>query len=177
MFFRLPARIFLLVCRELPKPPMKEFNNIDPLPTVSHETMLAELRMRQNLPVAVLAGCGAALLGAVIWAVITSVTGYQIGWMAVGVGFLVGFGVRLGKGIDRIYNIIGAALALAGCVAGNIFTVMSIASNMLGVGFWDVGMDFALEVMKATFSPMDLLFYGIAIYEGWRFSTKDPEIA
>jgi hypothetical protein len=167
----------MIGCKELPKPFMKEFNNIDPVPTVSHETMLAELRMRQNLPIAVLAGCGAAVLGAVLWAVITVVTGYQIGWMAVGIGFLVGFGVRLGKGIDRIYNVIGAVLALVGCVFGNIFAVMGIASSTLGVGFWDVRMDLAFEVMKESFSLMDLLFYGIAIYEGWRFSTKDPEIA
>jgi hypothetical protein len=26
--------------------------------------------------------------------------------------------------------------------------------------------------MEAFFSPMDLLFYGIAIYEGYRFSFK-----
>ncbi|MBN2684554.1 MAG: hypothetical protein JXR40_04700 [Pontiellaceae bacterium] len=29
-----------------------------------------------------------------------------------------------------------------------------------------------IEVMKLTFSPMDLLFYGIALYEGYKFSFK-----
>jgi len=27
-----------------------------------------------------------------------------------------------------------------------------------------------LDIMKETFSPMDLLFYGIAIYEGFKLS-------
>jgi hypothetical protein len=27
-------------------------------------------------------------------------------------------------------------------------------------------------LMQATFSPMDVLFYGIAIYEGYRFSFR-----
>jgi hypothetical protein len=27
--------------------------------------------------------------------------------------------------------------------------------------------------MRATFNPMDLLFYGIAVYEGYRFSFRE----
>ena len=29
--------------------------------------------------------------------------------------------------------------------------------------------------MKADFSPIDLLFYGIAIYEGYKFSFRQVE--
>jgi hypothetical protein len=29
-----------------------------------------------------------------------------------------------------------------------------------------------MDLMKATFSPIDLLFYGIAVYEGYRFSFR-----
>ena len=42
----------------------------------------AFLKDRQNLPLGLLAGLGAALGGAVLWAVITVATEYQIGYMA-----------------------------------------------------------------------------------------------
>jgi hypothetical protein len=29
------------------------------------------------------------------------------------------------------------------------------------------------ELMKNTFSPMDILFYGIAVYEGYRLSFRE----
>ena len=63
---------------------------------------LEQLRSQQNFPAAVVAGFAGGTVGAIVWAVITVATDYQIGWMAVGVGFLVGFAVRaVGKGIDR----------------------------------------------------------------------------
>ena len=37
-----------------------------------------------------------------------------------------------------------------------------------------------IEIMKETFSPIDLLFYGLAIYEGYKLSFRglaDEEIA
>jgi hypothetical protein len=73
------------------------------------EEALAELRSEQNYAGAVLGGLIGALVGAAIWAVITVSTHYQIGWMAIGVGFLVAVLVRyFGKGIDRVFGIIGA---------------------------------------------------------------------
>jgi hypothetical protein len=70
---------------------------------------LQRLRSEQNLVLAVLADGGASLLGACVWAAITFATSFQIGWMAVGVGFLVGYAVRtLGKGIDKSFAVVGA---------------------------------------------------------------------
>ena len=69
---------------------------------------------------AVLAGLIAAGLGAYLWAVITIATGYQIGFMAIGVGVLVGSAVRgFGKGIEPVFGVIGTTLALLGCAAGS----------------------------------------------------------
>ena len=53
-----------------------------------------QLKHEQSLPMGLMAGAGAALLGAIGWAVITALTKFQIGFMAVGVGFLVGTAVR-----------------------------------------------------------------------------------
>jgi len=45
---------------------------------------------------AILGGSIGGLIGAVIWAVVTHYSGYEIGWIAWGIGGLVGVGVRLG---------------------------------------------------------------------------------
>ena len=55
---------------------------------------LNTLRSEQNLFIGALAGLAAAMLGAGVWAAVTVLTEYQIGWMAVGIGVLVGFSMR-----------------------------------------------------------------------------------
>ncbi len=51
-------------------------------------------RSQQNLIGGILAGMVAASVGAILWAVITVATGFQIGFMAIAVGFLVGLASR-----------------------------------------------------------------------------------
>lgn len=137
--------------------------------------LLQQVRDNQNLPLALIGGLGASAVGAAIWALITVWTNYQIGWMAVGVGFLVGYAVRVfGKGIDRSFGIAGAALALLGCLAGNLLMICIMISRQEGVVLLDLlsrlNIPVVVELMKITFRPMDLLFYGISLYEGYNFS-------
>ncbi len=75
--------------------------------TLTREEMLAE----ENLPKGVLYAVIACIVGAAAWGLISVSTGYQIGYMAIGIGFLVGFAMRQGKGIRPVFGIIGATLA------------------------------------------------------------------
>jgi hypothetical protein len=129
----------------------------------------------QNLPMAILAGLAAAAVGAGLWALVTVLTGYQIGWMAIGVGFLVGLAVRLaGKGTTSTFQVLGAALALGGCLVGNLLTICAVTADKVGVSLiqmlFRLTPGLALDAMSATFSPMDLLFYALAIYAGYKYS-------
>ena len=138
---------------------------------------MSQARDDQNLSMGILAGIVAAVLGAVAWAIVTALTNYQIGWMAVGVGFLVGFSIRqFGKGFDSIFGISGAVLSLVGCLLGNLLTVCIVISRQESVPFVDLltrlNPAIAIELMKVTFSPIDLLFYGIAVYEGYKLSFR-----
>ena len=149
---------------------------IDPF---SFQRFMEEVKASQNLPLGFIGGIAAAIIGAIIWAIITIVTDYQIGWMAVGVGFLVGLAVRqFGKGIDRVFGLVGAGLALIGCLAGNLLTIALLISQQEAVSLFNVVLFLmmtpaaVIEFMTITFSPMDLLFYGIAIYEGYKFSFR-----
>ena len=139
------------------------------------QMFLDEIRAEQNLPLALLTGSIAAAIGAGLWTAITVATNYQIGFMAVGVGLLVGVAVRkFGKGIDKPFGIAGAGLSLLGCAVGNLLTACQIFANHEEVPLMKVVSSLtpnvAKEIMVATFSPMDLLFYGIAVYEGYRLS-------
>jgi hypothetical protein len=127
-----------------------------------------------NLPLGALAGLGAAIVGAAIWAAITAATEYQIGWMAIGVGFLVGFAVRfVGKGTEPTFGIVGAVLALLGCLLGNLLTFAWFAAEQTGLPFFTVltsDLGALIDFMSANFAAMDLLFYALAAYCGFRYA-------
>ncbi len=135
------------------------------------------LRKQQDVGFAVIGGLAAAIVGAVIWAVITVVTEYQIGYMAIGVGLLVGFSVRyFGCGIDQHFGYIGAFFALAGCALGNLLSQIGFIAQSESLGYFEtitlLNFDIILSVYRESFSPMDLLFYGIAAYEGYKFAFR-----
>lgn len=141
--------------------------------------LMNELKSEQSLSMAISGGLIASLVAALLWAVITYATKYQIGFMAIGVGFLVGYAVNyFGKGITTTFGIVGAVFSLFGCILGNILTTIIAASLQEGVPFSAILMAFltnpsiVAEILKETFSPIDLLFYGIAVYEGYRFSFR-----
>jgi hypothetical protein len=100
--------------------------------------------------------------------------------MAVGVGILVGYAVRrFGQGVDLSFGISGAALALAGCIMGNIFASCMFISRQAQVGLMDVvarlDLVIAVQIIAETFNPLDLLFYALAIYEGYIINALLPD--
>jgi hypothetical protein len=146
------------------------------------ERALQQLRADQRLWPAIGAGLAAALISAVLWALITVSTNYQIGFMAIGVGWFVGYAVRLfGKGVDQVFGVAGAVLALLGCVAGNLFSACHFLAAVEKVGVFSVisslTPSLAASLLQASFSGMDLLFYGFAVYEGYRFAFRQSAAA
>ena len=146
------------------------------------------LNSKQRFIPAIIAGVIAAGLCAILWGIISAVTGYQIGYMALGVGFVVGISIQMfGKGNTSIYGIFGAGLSLIACVIGNLISACAIFANSPEVseeGFSTVFLLFtcfinplmALEVLQETFTPIDLLFYGLALTIGYKTSfTSDSE--
>src|SRR4029078_7954573 len=92
----------------------------------------ADLFPEKKLLLGGLAGLAAAIIGAIIWAVVTVTAKYQIGWMAVGVGVLVGVALRIGNG-GKAFGILGAFLALFGCILGSYFSLIALAAAELHV--------------------------------------------
>ncbi len=134
---------------------------------------------QSNLGLAIIGGAVAALIGAAAWAAVTITTGYQIGFMAIGVGFLVGFVVRhLGKGSTPVFGAVGALLSLAGCVVGNIVAFTGLIARASGQPLLSALSEISVPAIPAmligTFSAIDVLFYAIAVYEGYKLSFVAP---
>jgi len=129
--------------------------------------------------VALVAGAGfiAMLVGAALWALVTILTQMELGLMAIVVGFVVGLGIqKVRKRPNRNFGILGAVLALIGCLLGNALSFVAFAAQQSGGSFADVLMTVSpaglLSVMTRNFEAMDLLFYGIAVYEGFKFGSR-----
>lgn len=142
------------------------------------ENRLRQIEFEQNLPLGLLGGLVGMLIAAGLWAAITVITEYQIGYMAIGVGFLVGMGVRyLGKGLNQSFGLCGAGLSLTGCLLGNLLVVLILVSRDLGVPFMELvellDVSIVIDIYKETFEVIDLLFYGLAIYTGYRVSFRE----
>lgn len=135
------------------------------------------MRKHQDLPYAIIGGLAAAIVGAIIWGTVTYFTHYQIGYMAIGVGLLVGFSVRyFGAGVDLPFGIVGAFFAVFGCALGNLLSQVGFLAEAESMGYFEVipylNWSVIEQIYRESFSPMDVLFYGIAGYEGYRFAFR-----
>lgn len=163
----------------------EELEKMAPTPqwdSVSAQADKEQLLAEQNLPKAVGLGILACLVGAAVWGLVSYSTGYQIGYMAIGIGFLVGLAVRQGNGITPIFGIIGAVLSLLSCVMGDFFSIVALVAQEFDVSFMEAltGIDYGdmASIMLENAASMTILFYGIALYEGYKLSfseQKQPE--
>ena len=140
----------------------------------SVQPAIGQLEDQPNLFMGLIGGVLAMLVGAIAWGAITYFSGYQIGWIAIGIGFLVGVAIRFfGKGKTMIFGISGAVLALIGCLLGNLMFYTGIIAREEGTSFLNVffllllNPAAILEVFTIAFDFMDILFYALAAYAGF----------
>jgi len=164
------AQVMDQAAEQTAQPAGEQVVSIDPQKL---QRYMERMRSEQSFTMGITGGFLCAAIGAVLWAVITVLTKYQIGYMALAVGYLAGFGVRtLGKGVDARFQYAGAALALAGCLAGNLMVVITFGSLETGISITTILSRLTpaviVELYRATFNVMDLLFYGLAITIGYK---------
>jgi hypothetical protein len=139
------------------------------------------LRKEQNLRMGILAASLTALAAALVWAFLSVSTGYRISYVAVVVGLLVGSSMRyFGKGLDKIFGVIGGLLTLAGCLGGILLSLVGTIAGAQSIGYLEVLSSFdgsvLVKLLVSHFRPVDFFFYGVALYEGYLFSfRKIPE--
>lgn len=136
-----------------------------------------QLESEQHLVNACLAGSVAAFVAALVWAGIGLATGYEVRFMAIAVGFLVGFSVRLaGKGISATFGAVGVAMTIFGCGLGNLLTVAVLISGEQGLTVLmvlsELDYELALELIMAFYQPIDSLYYAVALYQGYNLAFR-----
>jgi hypothetical protein len=144
---------------------------------MNHDDAIAHLRSQQNFAMAIPAGIVAAIVGAVLWAVVVYVSGYALGLMAIVVGALVGYAVRIaGKGVDQKFGVLGAACGALGWALGTALADIAMLAKLENLPFSEtvsrLGMDGSLSLLMEAGDVMDIVFLGIAMYEGYKFAFR-----
>ena len=130
-----------------------------------------------SVPMAAIGGALGAGLGAAVWAGISIATDFEIGYVAVLVGFLAGMGVKLLSGgahgtplqvVAVVFAIVGLVLAKY-VIFANAFSEVVLESYDVQVGWFapetrEAFMEFAGEM----FGGFDLLWVFLAATAAWR---------
>ena len=137
-----------------------------------------KLKMEQNLFAGIISGIVVGLICAIMWGIITLTTGYQIGYMALAIGALVGITIRkFGNGIENIFGILGALISLLSVLLGNFLGIIGFISKSENLKFFETlsrfDFNYLPQIMIESFNIVDILFYGIATYTGYRFSFRN----
>lgn len=133
----------------------------------------------RQLPLALLGAVLASVVGGIIWGLITIVTNYEIGFVAVGVGFLAGLAVvKLSGGKKGVQLQVAAVIAsLIGILIGKyIFFVHAVGqalTKQLGTQvalsyFSPTGMGLFLGNPALTFGAFDILWVFLAAGVAWQ---------
>ncbi|MCB1125250.1 MAG: hypothetical protein KDM81_02055, partial [Verrucomicrobiae bacterium] len=85
-----------------------------------------------NLMMGTVGAVGGALVGMMIWFLLIKATGYEIGWVAWGVGGLTGFVCRvLGAGYSRTLGFIAAGCAFVAILGGEYLATQDAFNTLL----------------------------------------------
>jgi hypothetical protein len=136
---------------------------------------------------AALAGLVAAIVGAVVWGLIVRWTDYEVGFVAWGIGFIVGTAVVLGAQHARglPLQVIAVVLAVVGVVLGKYLAFVWIGQDELGkVGlelpvFSKDTVDLFWDAKSDIWSGWDLLWAGLAVVTAFRIpqaEREEPEV-
>ena len=129
-----------------------------------------------EFPFAMAAGGVGAVLGAAIWAAIVVATNFEVGYVAVLVGFLSGYGVKLGagKGRGQGLQVAAAFMAVAGLVLAKYFIFAYMVSSSMSakgqaIAWYDPRLlQMFPKMIVALSTPFDLLWILIAVSAAYR---------
>ena len=135
------------------------------------------MKQQQTLGLGIVGGLIAFVVGLGAWTGIMLLVSYKLDWMALSVGLLIGFSIRLlGKGVEPVYGIVGGILAFMSSIAGNILTACIIFAHGKSISFLSVlqqlNIQTALYFLKAVVGPFDIIFCIGAILLGYYFAFK-----
>ncbi|MDD9378319.1 hypothetical protein M8Z33_16975 [Streptomyces sp. ZAF1911] len=128
-----------------------------------------------NVGLGIAAAVGAALVTGALYGTIIGLSGYQIGYAAIGVGAAVGFAAGKLGGSNPLLPVLSALLSLAAVFGGQLFGIAMYNADDLGVSTLDVlnlGTSLLVDAWKEDSGPMTYLFLAIGGYTAFQSARK-----
>lgn len=123
----------------------------------------------------------AAFAGATVWGQVALLTGYELAWLAVGVGVCTGLAARVLTSNEQSISVqmLAASAALIGVVAGKYYVFAIFLKEAIEGAFGaQVAAEYTLfssttfNFLKADtgaiLGPLDAVWLGIAMFVAWR---------
>lgn len=115
------------------------------------EATIMEQQESGSIPLAFLGGGAAAIVAGITWGSIVFITKHELGFMALWVGFLVGYTiVFLSKGRGLIFQLIAVFMSLLGVILGQYISYFLLMQQV----FTEIGV---AEPAAQVFSPVSLI--------------------
>ncbi|MER7494803.1 hypothetical protein ABT033_19615 [Streptomyces pharetrae] len=130
---------------------------------------------RGNVVLGVVAAVVVALLTAGVYGAIVGATEYEIGYAAVGVGFLVGFATGRIGGSNPVLPVISAVLSLGAVYLGQLIGIAVLGAELAGISFTEMFIDhfdLITEGWKETADAMTFLFLAIGAFVAFSGAKK-----
>lgn len=128
-----------------------------------------------NVVLGVVTAVLVALVTAGIYGAIVGATEYEIGYAAIGVGFLVGFAAGKVGGGNPALPVVSALLSLGAVYVGQLIGVGVIASDIAGISATEMFTEhFAVitEAWKESADAMTFLFFAIGAFAAFSGAKK-----
>jgi hypothetical protein len=149
--------------------------------------------MREDRPAAALvlpavgAGLVAAIVGGIVWGLIVKWTDYEVGFVAWGIGFLVGIAVLAATRGARgpVFQVVAVLCALVGILVGKYLSfawVLQEVAERETQGALEISVlsmdtfELFRDELDTVFDWIDILWVGLAVYTAWRaLQPEEPE--
>ncbi|MFI6355936.1 hypothetical protein ACIBJF_25430 [Streptomyces sp. NPDC050743] len=130
---------------------------------------------RNNLVLGLVAAVVAAVAAAALYGVIIGATKHEIGYAAVGVGFVVGVAAGKAGGRNPVLPIAAVVLSLASVYFGQLVGEAMIGAKVSGLSFTQVffdHFDIVQKTWKEDSDPLTFLFFAIAGFAAFSGTKK-----
>ncbi|MEU2928304.1 hypothetical protein ABZ636_25120 [Streptomyces sp. NPDC007251] len=130
---------------------------------------------RNNAVLGIVAAVVAAVVTATLYGLVIGATKHEIGYAAVGVGFVVGLAAGKAGGRNPALPVVSAILALGSVYVGQLVGEAMIGAGQLHVSFSELffqHIDVVQKVWKEDADPLTFLFFAIAAFAAFSGAKK-----
>lgn len=128
-----------------------------------------------NLAAGVVAGLLAGVVGAILWGGFTDLTHFRIGYLALGIGVLVGYAiVRVGQVRTVAVGVTAAVITLVACAAGDTGSIYFQASHDSHTSvstLLSISNPFTVFREDMQHNAFGLVFFAIGAWAAFRYVT------